>query len=211
MRTVPMTKPSPIHRLLPARTEAMAQRTQEIEGQDPAPRVPGNRAVRRLGTVAAGARRLSAVLLLLLAPAVAQAYTIMAYVYAVDDSHHYLLSAVEAGVMDVFFDAGHIIFNAGTYERVSDSETQLRYWVRNTARTGGASHAIELKVSLSGVDSDSGAEAAAEWVEYRLTRLEPEEVIARGRIEAPAAGERTAHDRRAFQLGIEAGQAALRR
>lgn len=168
-------------------------------------------------TVAAAFRRrptIVALLLLLLAgllvaPA-AEAYTIMAYVYAADESDDYLLSAVEAGVMDVFFDAGHIIFNAGTYERVSDADTQLRYWVRNTARNGGATHAIELKVGLSGTDPNSGSGAAAEWVEYRLTRIEPEAVIARGRLDAPAAGDRGSHDRRAFRLGIEAGREALR-
>lgn len=161
------------------------------------------------------ARRTVAALLLLVAAAfaapVAHGYTIMAYVYAADESDDYLLSAVEAGVMDVFFDAGHIIFNAGTYERVSDSDTQRRYWVRNTARNGGATRAIELKVSLSGVDSDSSEDATAQWVEYRLTRIEPEEVIAHGRIEARGAGHRIPHDRRAFQLGSEAGRAALRR
>ena len=150
------------------------------------------------------------VLLIAFGAVVAQAQMVMVYVSGTSHTNDYLLSAVEAGVMDGFFNAGIIVFNAGTYDRVGDSEVQRRYWVRNTARQGGATHAIEVEVDLAAGSADSVTPEAAS---YRLVRVEPAEVLGTGRISAsrlPADNSRSA-DRIGFQIGAEIARSALAR
>ena len=140
------------------------------------------------------------------------AETVMVYVCAQSGDNDYLLSAVEAGIMEVFFDAGHIVFNAGTYERASDVEIQRRSWVRNLARQGGATHVLEAEVDLAQFDASVGAVGQnlyARSVRFRYVSIEPAEVIERGRVEAsrPASGGR--RDVAAFDLGVAAARVAL--
>ncbi|TVQ41259.1 MAG: hypothetical protein EA384_00625 [Spirochaetaceae bacterium] len=148
----------------------------------------------------------------LLAVSALGAETVMVYVCAQSSHDDYLLSAVEAGIMEVFFDAGHIVFNAGTYERVSDVEIQRRSWVRNLSRQGGATRALEVEVDLGEFDGAAGAGGQnlfARSVRFRYLSIEPAGVIERGRIEAsrPASGGR--RDVAAFDLGVAVARAAL--
>ncbi len=147
-------------------------------------------------------------LFLLLAPLAAGAQTVMVYVSGTNHSDPYLLSAVEAGIMDSFFDAGIIVFNAGTYERVSDSDMQRHYWVRNTARQGGATHAVEVDVDLS---MNSGDRTAFDGASFRLVRVEPASVLGTGRVHASDVGARagTAADEIGFRIGTEIARSAL--
>ena len=138
--------------------------------------------------------------------------TVMVYVSSQTGQDDYLLSAVEAGVMEVYFDAGHIVFNAGTYERISDSDIQRRYWIRNTARQGGATHAIEIEVDLQPYNNraaDSSRHPFADAAEFRLIQIEPAEVLKRGAITAQRPPSRADRDKAAFELGIKIARAAL--
>lgn len=147
-------------------------------------------------------------LFLVLAPFVAGAQTVMVYVSGSDHSDPYLLSAVEAGIMDSLFDAGIIVFNAGTYERVSDSDMQRHYWVRNTARQGGATHAIEVEVDLT---LRSGDQSTFDGASFRLVRVDPASVLGTGRVLASDIGARagTAADLVGFQIGTAIARSAL--
>ena len=140
------------------------------------------------------------------------AETVMVYVSSQTGHDDYLLSAVEAGVMDVFFDSGHIVFNAGTYERISDSDIQRRYWIRNTARQGGATLAIEIEVDLQPHDNrgaDSSERLFADTAGFRLIQIEPAELLKSGAITAQRRPSRADRDKAAFELGIKIARAAL--
>ncbi|TVR02450.1 MAG: hypothetical protein EA403_08865 [Spirochaetaceae bacterium] len=149
-------------------------------------------------------------LFLVLAPLAAGAQTVMVYVSGTNHSDPYLLSAVEAGIMDSFFDAGIIVFNAGTYDRVSDSDMQRHYWVRNTARQGGATHAVEVDVDLTVSSSDR---TSFDGASFRLVRVEPASVLGTGRVQASEIGARpgTAADQVGFQIGMAIARSALSR
>ncbi len=138
--------------------------------------------------------------------------TVMVYVSSQTGQDDYLLSAVEAGVMDVFFDSGHIVFNAGTYERISDSDIQRRYWIRNTARQGGATLAMEIEVDLQPYNNrgaDSGERLFADAAAFRLIRIEPAEVLESGAITAQRPPSQAERDTAAFELGIKIARAVL--
>jgi hypothetical protein len=150
------------------------------------------------------------IVVLVLSAVVVPAQTVMVYVSGTSQTDEYLLSAVEAGVMDSFFDAGFIVFNAGTYQRVSESEIQRRYWIRNTARQGGATHAIEVNVDLVVYRVDALIPDTASYV---LVTVEPAEVLLSGRI---SAGQLTGLENRSaaqvgFRIGVEIAQSAIAR
>lgn len=147
---------------------------------------------------------------LLLLPHVAAAQTVMVYVSGEGHFDPYLFSAVEAGVMDAFFDAGIIVFNAGTYERVSDSDMQRQYWVRNTARQGGATHTVEVDVELAVRPGEGPRFGGAT---FRLVRVEPASVLVGGRVLASEvdAAPNTAADQIGFRIGTEIARSALSR
>ena len=54
-----------------------------------------------------------------------------------DAGYRFCLSAIESGVMDIFFDAGHVIFNDEEFRRSED-----RYRTVRVAREGGASKVL---------------------------------------------------------------------
>jgi hypothetical protein len=56
------------------------------------------------------------------------------------ESVFFYRSALEAGVMDVFFEEGHVIFNGILPEREESSEMQRRYDTVKLAEEGGASY-----------------------------------------------------------------------
>lgn len=67
----------------------------------------------------------------------------------------YYLSAAEAGAMDVFFQAGHIVFNAGTYTLEESDSVEKRYEVRNLAQDGGAAFALHIEMEFERPGSNS--------------------------------------------------------
>jgi hypothetical protein len=70
------------------------------------------------------------------------------------DGVRYYLSAVEDGVMDVFFDAGYIIFNAGTPRNAEEASQESDAEVLDIALTGGAQLVIRVAVKLEKGRSD---------------------------------------------------------
>ena len=85
--------------------------------------------------------------------------TVMVHLRVTDDSDFYYQAgidyarAIEDGVMDVFFDAGHIVFNFGIPPTVllEPPFASERPAVR-AAKAGGASHLIELELARPVVD-----------------------------------------------------------
>jgi hypothetical protein len=66
----------------------------------------------------------------------------------------YHLTAVEDGVMESFFDAGHIVFNFGAYEQSGESDIQRRYSVRTAAEDGGASYVVQLSLEFARLEDN---------------------------------------------------------
>lgn len=94
----------------------------------------------------------------------------------------YQLTAVEDGIMEAFFDAGHIVFNLGDYEHFDGADIQRRYTVRTAAREGGASYVVQLAL-LFERDGDSSVQPTR--VEYELWDVGSGERIAGGTRSAP--------------------------
>jgi hypothetical protein len=94
----------------------------------------------------------------------------------------YQLTAVEDGIMETFFDAGHIVFNLGDYEHFDGADIQRRYTVRAAAREGGASYVVQLAL-LFERDGDSSVRPLQ--VEYELWEVGTGERIAAGTRSAP--------------------------
>jgi hypothetical protein len=112
----------------------------------------------------------------------------------------YHLTAVEDGVMDAFFAAGHIVFNFGSYEQTSGSEIQRRYSVRTAAEEGGASYVVQLALEFERLDE---SRLRPVRVDYELWEVGSGEPVLRGSRTAPfglahEAGER---GRRSAELG----------
>lgn len=101
----------------------------------------------------------------------------------------YHLTAVEDGIMEAFFDAGHIVFNLGDYEHFDGADIQRRYEVRTAARDGGASYAVQLALVFERAGDSS---VRPTRVEYELWEVGSGERIAAGTrsapFEVPAAG-----------------------
>lgn len=128
--------------------------------------------------------------LMLLVAASATAETVMVSVRdetgITDDEYQnasrYHLTAVEDGVMEAFFDAGHIVFNLGDYERFDGSEIQRRYTVRTAAEEGGASYVVQLALEFERVNESTLRPVR---VDYELWRVGGGEPVAGGSHSAP--------------------------
>jgi len=135
-------------------------------------------------------RATATLVLMLIAATAATAETVMVSVRdetGITDEEYrtasrYHLTAVEDGVMEAFFDAGHIVFNLGDYERFEGSEIQRRYTVRTAAEEGGASYVVQLALEFERVDN-SGLRPVR--VEYELWTVGSGEPVARGSHSAP--------------------------
>ncbi len=112
----------------------------------------------------------------------------------------YELTAVEDGIMEAFFDAGHIVFNLGDYEHFDGADIQRRYTVRTAAREGGASYVVQLAL-LFERDGDSSVRPTR--VEYELWDVGTGERIAAGTRSAPFESGSGGNERgsRSSQLG----------
>ena len=114
-----------------------------------------------------------------------------------------LAYALEGGVMDEYFDAGHIIFNAGI--------KNISYWKEfpvNMARREGAGLLLEIVLRVKdGLTTEESSVAAAA---YRLVLLHGMKVLAMGEIEAgsiPTDSKET--EKISFLLGKELARKSL--
>ena len=101
--------------------------------------------------------------------------------YLTEDSIDFA-AAVEDGVMEVFFDQGHIIFNAGLDigRPVDPPFSAERYAVR-IAKSGGASYLLE--VGLTQPDEENALPHTAVFI---FTDLVSERVLTRGELNVAA-------------------------
>lgn len=64
---------------------------------------------------------------------------------------------IEDGIMEVFFDAGHIIFN-GTYQMISESEEEENLFndspVYRIAKSGGATYVLNIQLRFTEDEED---------------------------------------------------------
>lgn len=96
------------------------------------------------------------------------------------DQSRFFLSAVEDGVMDVMFDEGHIVFNLGSFSVVGGSAVQARYDVRETARDGGATYAIQVTMDVNELEDDTVEPVS---LDYRFVNVDSDQIFAQGRID----------------------------
>jgi len=93
-----------------------------------------------------------------------------------------LLSALEDGIMDEFFSAGHIAFNAEIFTGgIRDGNTILR-----SAREGGATRLLSVLVAFP---KDGSADF--ERVEYSLVSVADRRTVASGTVRAAELKRRT--------------------
>jgi len=141
------------------------------------------------------------------------AETVMLYTDEAEGSEYFTLAgldlaaAVEDGVMAVFFDAGHIIFNFGLPgDEPADPPFRSERVAVRTAKAGGASLLFELLLSNP---ADSRPIPGA--VEYVLSDVLKNEEIVRGvvRLTEVDDGEITDYRRLCALLGTAAAVEAL--
>lgn len=90
-----------------------------------------------------------------------------------------LLLDIETGIMDVLFDAGHIVFNMPVASVSTDlSQIGRSQALRSAARDGGAGHLIDVVLELS-IDRVR-SRARVIGARYRLVDVVDPEVVAAG-------------------------------
>lgn len=101
-----------------------------------------------------------------------------------DKTKRYCLSALEDGIMEEFFLAGHIVFN----ERLPSGGTSERLSVVRLAKEGGASRLVRVELFFQNVGEGI---FRPERIEYSLFRVADQEILAEGgfparEVERPA-------------------------
>lgn len=88
---------------------------------------------------------------------------------------------IEDGIMEVFFDAGHIIFN-GTYEMIAEVEEEKNLFndspVNRIAKSGGAAYVLNIQLRFSEDENDLLPVSAS----YKFIDLETERNLASGLV-----------------------------
>jgi hypothetical protein len=145
------------------------------------------------------ARQLACILLLLgvAGTAFAAADTVMIYVEAapvnnstitppVANDAATLRSAVEEGIMDEFFSAGHIVFNELPPKDADHSSqaSQLELWnsLQQVALSGGAARMIEVFFTYK--PNETGKSAVPIAARYSLWELSPKRLVSSGDVSA---------------------------
>jgi len=87
---------------------------------------------------------------------------------------------IEDGIMEAFFDAGHIIFNS-SYHSLGESEEPEEdpfgdYYVYRVAKSGGASYVLSVRLSFDEDIENQWPISAA----YDFVRLETEQSLSSG-------------------------------
>ena len=97
---------------------------------------------------------------------------------------------IEDGIMDVFFNAGHIIFNGG-YQQFDQENTAARSTFGDTpsfriAKSGGADYMLQVQLEFTQDDQDPLPVKAL----YSFYHLNSEEKLAGGEVLLTEAGQR---------------------
>ena len=82
--------------------------------------------------------------------------------------------------MDVMFDSGHIVFNVGSFSVVGSSAVQVRYDVREMAREGGATYAVQVTMDVQELDNN---EVEPQRLEYRFVNVDSDRIMTQGSME----------------------------
>lgn len=100
------------------------------------------------------------------------------------EASRFHLTALEDGIMDVFFEDGHIVFNWGEYEHspTDEPEIQRRYELREAAEEGGAAVVVQLAVSF---ERTGEGQLTPSRVRYELWDVDSGEARASGERSAP--------------------------
>jgi len=159
------------------------------------------------------------VVLLLSIPAALHAENLMVYIEAwdpekieqLDDQEDqldvaYFLSAVEAGVMEVFFDADYIVFNAGPITGMEESERRSDDHVLTVAREGGANLLVRFSVRFG---QNSNGMPTPELGELSYFRVDGADEVISEQIEISELLEERAE--LTGELGFKIGTAVARR
>ena len=124
------------------------------------------------------------------------------------DQGRFLLSAVEDGVMDVMFDSGHIVFNLGSFSVIGPSAVQARYDIRETARDGGATYAVQVTMDVRDLE-DNTVEPVS--LEYRFVNVDTDRILAEARmsLSRDVGGRKVSWGDVCFRAGQEIARSAL--
>ncbi len=158
-------------------------------------------------------------LILLGIPAALHAENLMVYIETwgptelehIEDEETYLkvqyfLSAVEAGIMEVFFEAEYVVFNAGPISGVEEDVRRSEAHVLKVARDGGADLLMRLSVRFDSVADGAPKPDLGELVYYRV---DSEDTMLTERLQlADLTAERT---KLSGKAGFEIGTAIARR
>ncbi len=126
-----------------------------------------------------------------------------------DEGIFFYRSALEAGVMDVFFEEGHVIFNGILPEREKMSEMQRRYDSIKLAEEGGA--AFVFLASLQYEVAKEGSVFQPKAVIFTFYSLSGEKTLYDGKItlEDISIPEKAGPAEICFLLGKTAGTQTL--
>lgn len=120
---------------------------------------------------------------------------------------------VEDGIMEVFFGAGHIIFNGGFQEYDQEGENDEAEQTFDDvpafriAKSGGASYILQVRLQFT-VDEE---ETLPEKAQYRFFELNSEKKLAGGVVLLSEAGDREELEDKELirRMGKEVGSQAL--
>jgi hypothetical protein len=114
-----------------------------------------------------------------------------------------LAYAFEGGVMDEYFEAGHIIFNA--------SMKNISYWSQypvNMAKEEGAG--VLLEIILQVEEHTHADKTSVTGAKYRLVAVDTLKVLSRGELSAGGVGSQTEEGEQiSFLLGKELARESL--
>ena len=90
-------------------------------------------------------------------------------------------SALEDGVMETFFDAGHIVFNAGVVTENKKLDTPSERLSFRMAKNGGALFLLEIDLSYDD-PRDSEKKPTMSAVQYRFYNVETGDLLTEGSL-----------------------------
>ncbi len=125
---------------------------------------------------------------------------------------HSSVGYVEDGIMDVFFSAGHIIFNGG-YQQLEEKDNESQKTFADTisfrmAKSGGADYILQVQLLFT----DDEENALPVKALYQFYRLESEEILADGEVLLTEAGDQDELEDQELirRMGAQLGTQALR-
>ena len=124
---------------------------------------------------------------------------------------HSSIGYVEDGIMDVFFSAGHIIFNGG-YQQLDEKDAESQSTFADAvsfrmAKTGGADYVLQVQLQFTADEQNTLPVKAL----YQFYRLESEEKLADGEVQMTEAGDKEELEDKELirRMGVQLGTQAL--